>query len=234
MYTFVTRHCSWGGRAVTRKRETENTARTSGAATLHFREDTGGLLPVPVVEGALQQDDGREAVADLFSLFAPDARRDQVALRLGGRHSLVPGLDRYPQAFRDLFPELPCLFRLGPFLATQVQGQSDQHGANGVFPDQGPDRLDVPAISLPPDGDKGLGGDPERVGDGRSDPVAPVVQPENPPLRSLLHAIILRKKCTFAARLASTRLTNPAYSGRNIQIVEGGWEDRSPTCPGSF
>src|SRR4030066_2019833 len=173
MYPFVTRHCSWGGRAVTRKRETENTARTSAAAALHFREDTGGLLPVPGVGGALQQDDGREAVAYLFSLFAPDARRDQVAFRLGGRHSLVPGLDRYPQAFRDPFPALSCLFRLGPFLATQVQGQSDQHGADGVFPYQGPDRRGAPAFPLSPDGDKGLGSDPGGGGDSRPDPVAP-------------------------------------------------------------
>src|SRR4030065_2803411 len=171
MYTFVTRHGRGGGRADARKRETENTARTSSAATLHFREDTGGLLPVTVVEVALQQDDGREAVADLFSLFAPDARRDQVAFRRGGRHSLVPGLDRYPQAFRDPFPELSCLFRLGPFLATQVQGQSDQHGADGVFPYQGPDRLDVPAFPLSPDGDKGLGRDPGGGGGSRPDPV---------------------------------------------------------------
>src|SRR3990172_9430722 len=160
------------------------------------------LLPVPVVEGALQQEDGREAVTDLSSLFAADSGFDQVALRLYGRHPLVPGFDRYPQAFRDFFPEHPRPFRLDPLLAAQGEGKPDQHGAHRVFPYQGSDCPDIPDIPLSPDGRNRLGRDAQGVGDRHPDSVAAEVQPENPFLLSLRHPVIPRKK-VYVSRAAT-------------------------------
>src|SRR5512145_3417282 len=111
--------------------------RVSAREMPNRRVNTARLLPAPEVQGALQDEDGREAVPDLLPPFAADAGFDQVALRLGRGHPLVPRRDGQPQALADLLAEPDRLPGLRALPAVEVKGEPDHDAGHFVPADRG-------------------------------------------------------------------------------------------------
>ncbi len=140
----------------------------------------------PGFEKGLQDEDGGDLVDDIFAADAFGVGRSgvaegvKVAVGLGGGEALVPEVDGEAELGAEGFGEGLGAGGLGALIAGHVEGVADDGlGDGGVLAEDAGDGLEVVLEAGAVEGEEGLSGVAEFVGEGEADAAVADVEAEN-------------------------------------------------------
>jgi hypothetical protein len=117
------------------------------------------------VEETLQDENGSDLVDDSAMFGARASRGMQVAMGFGGGKALVPEVDGQAGFVAQELGESLSLRGLGTLISGHVEGVADDDLGAAVFADEAGERFEVPLAVGAREGEDGLRGEAERVGD---------------------------------------------------------------------
>ncbi len=121
------------------------------------------------VEPGLEDEDGGDLVDDVLAADGGVAGVVEVAVGLGGGEALVPEVDGEGELGAEVFGECLGLGGLGALVAGHVEGVADDGLGDVVLAEEAGDGLEVGASAGAVEGEDGLGGEAEGVGEGDAD-----------------------------------------------------------------
>jgi hypothetical protein len=128
------------------------------------------------VDKALQNQHGSDLV-DNFSMAGKGASGGvQVAMSLGRGEALVPEMDGEGEGLAKRFGEGVGSGGLGADVTGHIQGIAEDDGGAAVFAEEAAEGFEVLPLVFADQGENGLGGKAELVGDGDADAAASEIE----------------------------------------------------------
>lgn len=137
-----------------------------GTASQRLYDAVAGALRV---KEALQYQHGGYLIDDLAVSGAGAARGIEVAVGFGGGEALVPEVDGEGEGFTKRFGKLVGPLGLGADVAGGVEGIAEHDGDAAEPAEEAAERLEVLTKVFADEGENGLGGEAELIGDGDAD-----------------------------------------------------------------
>ncbi len=143
-----------------------------------------------LIEKSLQNQGSRYLIDDAAMLPARVAGLIEDLVRLMGGEALVAEVDGQAGEFGELGGEGAGFGGLGAFVAGKMQGKADDEGGCGEAAGEAGERTEVfAAVAAALEGEHGLGGKAELVGDGHADAAVADVEGQETGLGGLVQAV---------------------------------------------
>ena len=131
------------------------------------------------IEPALQDEDGGDLVDDVLSVARASTDGIEMAVSLGGTETLIPEMDRQLEFGAQAVGKFLGRDGPGATIAGEMDRPSDDDFRAGVASQQATEGTQVIAGIGVDDGEQGLRGQPQFVGDGDADAPLAVVEAED-------------------------------------------------------